>query len=385
MRTTFYNVRSLPYAPLISDIPHFGSSDVSCLLLILSTQQVLIVGAGRIMDASILTGLYLVPFAVRFSSSSRTCASLSKAECSHNGGRKQVYGQNIFSGLLFACNDSAVLTKAECAGEYMVETVDGWGYLAPRVWQNPQVWSFDSFKSALLILFEIISLEGWIDVMESVMTIRGKDLNKETNASQWNALFFVGFNAVGAVFMYALFPSLPHLGITDLPLPTASPSSFRSSFKTSPSGRMTPSSRPSNGSGSTFAATSPVNVPPNVRLVVRRMVSLPSPPFRANELTLLPFLLLSFLPPSWCSHARLVLRPSHLQARLVVSGLYLALLHQHRSSSLPLSPQPLCDHAVLTIFTSLPLQVVLMTQSETTSVADDARSASPSSPTPSRS
>lgn len=120
----------------------------------------------------------------------------------------QVFGQNVFSGLLFSCNDSTVLTKVECAGEFMVETVEGWAYLAPRVWQNPQVWSFDSFKSALLILFEIVSLEGWIDVMESVMTIKGKDLNSESNASQWNALFFVMFNAVGAVFILTLFVSL---------------------------------------------------------------------------------------------------------------------------------------------------------------------------------
>ncbi|GAA5872257.1 hypothetical protein JCM8547_004796 [Rhodosporidiobolus lusitaniae] len=144
--------------------------------------NVLIVGAGRIMDASILAGLYIIPFAV--------------------------WGENVFSGLLFYCTDSSVLTKAECAGEYLVETVEGWAYLAPRVWTNPYVWSFDSFKSALLILFEIISLEGWIDVMESVMTINGRDRQPQTNAQAWNALFFVGYNLVGATFILTLFVSL---------------------------------------------------------------------------------------------------------------------------------------------------------------------------------
>ncbi|GAA6027992.1 hypothetical protein JCM8097_001819 [Rhodosporidiobolus ruineniae] len=144
--------------------------------------NVLIVGAGRIMDASILAALYVVPYAV--------------------------WGQNVFSGLLFSCTDSSVLTKAECAGEYLAETVEGWSYLAPRAWVNPELPAFDTFKSSLLILFEIISLEGWIDVMETVMQITGLDRQPQENASQWNALFFVIYNLVGAVFILTLFVSL---------------------------------------------------------------------------------------------------------------------------------------------------------------------------------
>ncbi|CEQ42955.1 SPOSA6832_04831 [Sporobolomyces salmonicolor] len=139
--------------------------------------NVLIVGFGRILDASILALLYIVPFAV--------------------------WGLQIFPGLLYSCNDSSVATKAECAGEYMVTTVDDWAYSAPRVWTNPYVWSFDSFRAALLILFEIISLEGWINVMESVMQIVGLDQQPQQNASQFNSLFFVLYNLIGAVFMYA--------------------------------------------------------------------------------------------------------------------------------------------------------------------------------------
>ncbi|GAA6002036.1 hypothetical protein JCM10207_003048 [Rhodosporidiobolus poonsookiae] len=144
--------------------------------------NVLIVGFGRIMDASFLAALYILPFAV--------------------------WAQNVFSGLLYSCSDSSVTTKFECAGEYMAETIDGWSYLAPRVWQNPSYWDFDSFRASLLILFEIISLEGWIDVMESVMQITGQDRQPQTNASQWNALFFIGYNLIGATFILTLFVSL---------------------------------------------------------------------------------------------------------------------------------------------------------------------------------
>lgn len=137
--------------------------------------QVLIVGAEQILDASVLAILYIIPFAV--------------------------WGQNIFAGLLYFCNDSSVSNMAECAGEFVSEAVSDWSFVQPRVWANPATWSFDSFKDSLLILFEIISLEGWIDVMESVMQITGRNEQPEEYASQWNALFFVGYNLLGAVFM----------------------------------------------------------------------------------------------------------------------------------------------------------------------------------------
>ncbi|KPV76292.1 uncharacterized protein RHOBADRAFT_52318 [Rhodotorula graminis WP1] len=122
--------------------------------------NILIVGLGRILDASLLAVLYIIPFAV--------------------------WGQNVFAGLLYSCNDDAVTTKAQCVGEYLVAVTDDWSYLAPRVWANPYVWSFDSFRSALLILFEI----------------------PEENASQFSGLFFVLYNLVGATLILTVFVSV---------------------------------------------------------------------------------------------------------------------------------------------------------------------------------
>ncbi|GAA6002347.1 calcium channel protein CCH1 [Rhodotorula paludigena] len=144
--------------------------------------DVLILGFGRILDASILAVLYIIPFAV--------------------------WGQNIFSGMLYYCTDDSVRTKAQCVGEYLHAATDDWSYMAPRVWKNPSVWSFDSFRSSLLILFEIISLEGWIDVLESAMQITGLDRQPEQNASQWSGLFFVLYNLVGATFVLTVFVSV---------------------------------------------------------------------------------------------------------------------------------------------------------------------------------
>ena len=153
--------------------------------------NVIIVGAGRIVDASILAILYIIPYAI--------------------------WGLNIFAGLLFSCNDDAVASKNECVGEFATTVVgdgDAWTFTIPRVWTNPTVWSFDTFRQSLLILFEIISLEGWIDVMTSTLGIRGRDLQPEHDAAQWNALFFIAYNLAGGAFILALFVSVIIEGFT---------------------------------------------------------------------------------------------------------------------------------------------------------------------------
>ena len=117
---------------------------------------------------------------------------------------------NIFSGLLYGCNDSTVSGIADCVGSFVSSPLDdSLSFLAPRVWANPgltaSVWAFDSFRQSILILFESISLEGWIDVMGSLMDIEGRDQQPRTNISQWNSLFMVIFILFGGVIILALF------------------------------------------------------------------------------------------------------------------------------------------------------------------------------------
>ena len=147
---------------------------------------VMIAGAGRILDASLLALLYIIPYAV--------------------------WGQNLFAGLLYSCNDesSSILSKLDCHGEFSSQPMN-WSFLAPRVWTNPSEgsqYSFDDFKSSLLILFEIVSLEGWIDVMTQAMKIVGRDRQPQTDAAQHNAIFFLIYNLIGAVSVLTLFVSV---------------------------------------------------------------------------------------------------------------------------------------------------------------------------------
>ncbi|KAI6001926.1 Ion transport protein-domain-containing protein [Pisolithus albus] len=133
-------------------------------------KDLFISGVIRILDAAVLAILYLIPF---------------------------------------SCNDTSVQGINDCTGEY-VNTIYGnsFGFLVPRAWNNPSpstTFSFDNFRSSMLILFEIISLEGWIDVMSVAMSITGAGQQPQTNASQAYALFFVIYNLLGGIIILTLF------------------------------------------------------------------------------------------------------------------------------------------------------------------------------------
>ena len=146
-------------------------------------EDLILAGFIRILDAAVLAMLYIIPFSV--------------------------WGTNIFAGLMNECNDTAVKGIGDCTNEY-VNIIHGnsFGFLVPRVWDNPApstVFSFDNFPSSLLILFEIVSQTGWVDVMAAAMSITGKGQQPQTNVAQANAIFFLIYNLLGAVVVLTVF------------------------------------------------------------------------------------------------------------------------------------------------------------------------------------
>ena len=45
--------------------------------------------------------------------------------------------------------------------------------LVPRVWANPHNFNFDYIGSAMLALFEVLSLEGWLEIRDIIMDRMG--------------------------------------------------------------------------------------------------------------------------------------------------------------------------------------------------------------------
>jgi hypothetical protein len=108
------------------------------------------------------------------------------------------------------CNDggSNIANLSDCSGEWLSTPFSNeWEIPAPRVASNP-FYDFDNFGSSLFILFQIVSQEGWIDVMWSAESIMGRGLQPQDFASQGNAIFFVIFNLLATVFVLTLFISV---------------------------------------------------------------------------------------------------------------------------------------------------------------------------------
>ena len=146
-------------------------------------QNLMISGAIRILDAAVLAILYMIPYAV--------------------------WGLNIFNGRMDLCNDTNVQGISDCINEY-TNTVYGntFGFPVPHVWDRPSPstsFSFDSFRSSLLILFEIVSLEGWIDVMNVATSLTGIGLQPQPHSAQANAIFFIIYNLLGGVVILTVF------------------------------------------------------------------------------------------------------------------------------------------------------------------------------------
>ncbi|KAF6754799.1 high-affinity cell membrane calcium channel [Ephemerocybe angulata] len=149
-------------------------------------QNLIISGALRIMDAAVLAILYMIPYAV--------------------------WGLNIFAGRLNSCNDGDVNGLGDCVGEYTKTVLgDSFAFPVPRAWDSPSpstTFNFDTFRSSLLILFEIVSLEGWVDAMYVATSITSLNEQPQTNASQLNAIFFLIYNLLGGVVILTLFISI---------------------------------------------------------------------------------------------------------------------------------------------------------------------------------
>ncbi|KAG0368488.1 calcium channel protein, partial [Mortierella sp. AD032] len=142
---------------------------------------VLVAGFPQLFDATLLSMSLIVPFAI--------------------------YGMRMFSGRFYSCNDKSesILSIDQCVGIFLDEDT---GFYKPRVWSNPAVYSFDNFGSSFLIMFEIVSQEGWSGVMETARDVVGLGMQMRTDYSRYNAIFFVLYNLAGGYFVSALFVAI---------------------------------------------------------------------------------------------------------------------------------------------------------------------------------
>ncbi|KAK2001750.1 ion transporter [Colletotrichum falcatum] len=146
--------------------------------------SLIIVGGWKILSAAFVSISLLIPFAI--------------------------YGLNLFSGQMVSCNDGddSIVRISDCFGEYNSTPFNNnWPMLAPRVPSN-SYFSFDDFAASLFVLFQIVSQEGWVDVMFAAQAVTGRGFQPKELNRQGNAMFFVVFNLLATVFVLTLFISV---------------------------------------------------------------------------------------------------------------------------------------------------------------------------------
>ncbi|PVD19084.1 hypothetical protein C0Q70_21643 [Pomacea canaliculata] len=93
-----------------------------------------------------------------------------------------ICGVHLLGGKLARCNDRQIVSKENCTGIFFMRVYiskmalpksddqqQDPGFWVPRTWANPRNFNFDSLSNAMLALFEVLSLEGWLEVRDVII------------------------------------------------------------------------------------------------------------------------------------------------------------------------------------------------------------------------
>lgn len=116
-----------------------------------------------------------------------------------------IWGKNIFHNKLLGCNDSSVESLDDCVGEFVQTVYNNFPILTPRAIEHVEYFNYDTFWSALLIQFGVLSLEGWVDVLSAVTSITGINSQPETYASKANAVYPILYDYIRALLIISMF------------------------------------------------------------------------------------------------------------------------------------------------------------------------------------
>jgi len=112
-----------------------------------------------------------------------------------------VIGVRTFGGAYYRCNDLSVDGYNDCIGVFEDPVSH---LLTPRVWDKPN-YNFDNIGKGFLTLFEVSSLDEWLNVLYPAMDMRGDKLQPRADESWSNSIFFVLFICIGSFFIVRTF------------------------------------------------------------------------------------------------------------------------------------------------------------------------------------
>ena len=121
-----------------------------------------------------------------------------------------ILGVNLYAGQFKSCwgvevgDDTVdVYGQADCVGSIVLE---GEGELLQPTWENfgGEWYNFDNVGKSMVTLFEVASLEGWVDVMNGAMDTTSYGRQPEENFSAEQCIFFISFIVFGTFIIIEL-------------------------------------------------------------------------------------------------------------------------------------------------------------------------------------
>ena len=106
----------------------------------------------------------------------------------------------LFAGALHSCSDDAAHAKLECIGAFTSPD----GSMAARVWLN-QRRNFDNIAEALLVMFELLTLEEWDTIMHAVVDATDQFHGPTRDNTPGFSFLFLIYIITGAFFILNLF------------------------------------------------------------------------------------------------------------------------------------------------------------------------------------
>ena len=112
-----------------------------------------------------------------------------------------ILGVQLFKGQFYTCSDGDVVSINDCIG-VMVDADSG--ELVERAWSNTN-YGFDNIGQSVVTLFEVSTLEMWLDIMYSSMDSTGDGRSPVENAGPFYPIFYLIFIVFGSFFLLQLF------------------------------------------------------------------------------------------------------------------------------------------------------------------------------------
>ena len=114
-----------------------------------------------------------------------------------------ILGVQFFGGKFWQCQDSS----GSLVNATIASNAEQCFNVTGASWINPTV-NFDHIGNAFVALMEVATMEGWTNILQNAVNMRGSDEQPQLDSSYYAIVYFIVFIVIGAYFTLNLFISV---------------------------------------------------------------------------------------------------------------------------------------------------------------------------------